>query len=41
MNGSTVILAAILIIWAGVLAYLVALERKVSRLERKAKRNEG
>jgi CcmD family protein len=41
MNGTTVILAAVLVIWAGVLAYLIALERKVNRLERKAKRDEG
>jgi CcmD family protein len=41
MNGTTVILTAVLVIWLGVLVYLAALERKVNRLERKAKRNEG
>lgn len=31
MSGTGVILAAILVIWFGVLGYLVTLDRKVSR----------
>ena len=40
MSETTVVLAAILVIWFGVLAYLVSLERKVSRLEKRVKAHE-
>jgi len=35
MSGTTVILTAILVIWFGILGYLVALDRKVSRMSGK------
>ena len=41
MDGSTVVLVAILVIWLGILAYLVTLDRKVGRLERKVKKDEA
>ena len=34
MSSTTTILVAVLIVWAGVFAYLVALDRKVSRAEK-------
>ncbi len=40
MNSTYVILIAILVIWLGIWIYLVALDRKVSRLDREVKRHE-
>jgi CcmD family protein len=40
MSGTAYVLGAILVIWLGVLFYLVALDRKVSRLEGKVHRDE-
>lgn len=40
MNGSLVIVSAILLIWFGVLIYLISLDRKVARLSRKVGRDE-
>jgi CcmD family protein len=37
MSGTAVILGAILVIWFGVLGYLVALDRKLTRLDRRTK----
>ena len=41
MNGSVVILSAILVIWLGVLAYLAGLSRKLDRLKRKVPNHES
>jgi len=41
MNGTVIVLAAVLVIWAGVFLYLLSLDRKLSRLSRKVERNEG
>ena len=38
MNDYTVILIAILAIWLGIFAYIMMLDRKVSRLEKELKR---
>ena len=39
-SGTYVVLGAILVIWLGILGYLVALDRKVGRLSRKVKNDE-
>jgi CcmD family protein len=36
-----VVLSAVLIVWLGVFAYLVALDRKVSRLTREMRQRES
>jgi CcmD family protein len=41
MDGSTVVLVAVLVVWLGILAYLITLDRKVGRLERKVKKDEA
>ena len=41
MSGSVVILSAVLVIWFGILAYLVGLSRKMDRLKRKVPGNES
>ena len=41
MSGSMVILSAVLVIWLGILAYLVVLSRKMNRLKRKVPDNES
>ena len=40
MDESYVILGAILIIWLGVLGYLVTLDRRVRRVDRKVRNDE-
>jgi CcmD family protein len=40
MSSTGYILAAILIIWVGVFVYLLALDRKLSRLQREVERRE-
>lgn len=35
MSGTAVILTAILVIWFGILGYLVTLDRKISRMNGK------
>ena len=41
MNGNGVIFAAIMIIWVGIFLYLMALDRKLSRIRREINRHEG
>lgn len=40
MSGSPFVMGAILGIWAGVFAYLMMLDRKVSKVAREVKRHE-
>ena len=40
MNGTGFVLSAILIIWLGVFFYLVSVERKLNRLNRKVNSHE-
>ena len=40
MNGTAVVLGAILVIWLGVFFYLVSVERKLNRLNRKVNSHE-
>ena len=40
MSGSGFVLSAILVIWLGVFFYLVSVERKLNRLNRKVNSNE-
>lgn len=40
MSGSGFVLSAILVIWLGVFFYLVSVERKLNRLNRKVDSNE-
>jgi len=39
-SGTYIVLGAILVIWFGILGYLVALDRRVSQLSRKVKNDE-
>jgi CcmD family protein len=39
-SGSYVVLGAILVIWFGILGYLVALDRRVNQLSRKVRNDE-
>ena len=41
MSPTIAVLVAVLIIWGGVFAYLVTLDRKVARAERAGSRHEG
>lgn len=41
MSGSVVILSAVLVIWLGILLYLVWLSRKVDRIKRKVHTDES
>jgi CcmD family protein len=40
MSTTATILGALLVIWLGVLVYLVSLDRKIGRLDRKDHRDE-
>jgi CcmD family protein len=41
MNDSLVVLGAILIVWLGIFGYLVALDRRVRRVDRKVGNDEA
>lgn len=41
MTDNSVVFGAILIIWVGIFLYLVALDRKLSRIRREMNRHEG
>lgn len=41
MSGTMYVLTAVLVIWVGIFIYLMALDRKVKRMEREVETHEG